>query len=92
MPKRARAAATTTASSSSAPAWYEALNAGAMSAEYKAYMATEWGWEKRGDVPLFEKLSLEGAQAGLSWATILAKRDACVCDAERSVVSSTQQQ
>ena len=38
-------------------------------------MATEWGFEKRGDVPLFEKLSLEGAQAGLSWATILAKRE-----------------
>ena len=35
----------------------------------------EWGHEKRGDQPLFEKLSLEGAQAGLSWATILAKRE-----------------
>ena len=47
-----------------------------MSAEYKTYMQTEWGFPKRGDRPLFEKLSLEGAQAGLSWATILAKREA----------------
>jgi hypothetical protein len=33
-----------------------------MSDEYKRYMSMEWGWEKRGDVPLFEKLCLEGAQ------------------------------
>ena len=46
-----------------------------MSDEYKLYMKNEWAHEKRGDVPLFEKLSLEGAQAGLSWATILAKRE-----------------
>ena len=39
-------------------------------------MRSEWGWEKRGEQALFEKLSLEGAQAGLSWATILAKREA----------------
>jgi len=54
--------------------WYVAAFGGKMSDEYKAYMATEWGFEKRGDVPLFEKLCLEGQQAGLSWATILAKR------------------
>jgi len=39
-------------------------------------MATEWGFEKREDSQLFEKLSLEGAQAGLSWKTILTKREA----------------
>jgi len=55
--------------------WFERY-AGSMSAEYKHYMQTEWGFPKRGDRPLFEKLSLEGAQAGLSWATILAKREA----------------
>ena len=56
--------------------WFEEVYSGAMSEEYKRYMREEWGMEKRGDVPLFEKLSLEGAQAGLSWATILAKREA----------------
>ncbi|KAL1525065.1 hypothetical protein AB1Y20_019938 [Prymnesium parvum] len=44
--------------------------------EYRRYMREEWGVEKRGDQPLFEKLCLEGAQAGLSWATILKKRAA----------------
>ena len=44
--------------------------------EYRQYMREEWGFEKRGDQPLFEKLCLEGAQAGLSWATILKKREA----------------
>lgn len=56
--------------------WFESCFAGKMSDEYRLYMRDEWGWEKRGDVPLFEKLCLEGAQAGLSWATILAKRQA----------------
>ena len=37
--------------------------AGTMSDEYKRYMSEEWGFEKRGDVALFEKLTLEGAQA-----------------------------
>eukprot|EP00401_Gymnodinium_catenatum_P032219 CAMPEP_0117536262 /NCGR_PEP_ID=MMETSP0784-20121206/41362_1 /TAXON_ID=39447 /ORGANISM="" /LENGTH=231 /DNA_ID=CAMNT_0005332819 /DNA_START=42 /DNA_END=733 /DNA_ORIENTATION=- len=55
--------------------WYCAFT-GSRNAEYEKYMREEWGWEKRGDRPLFEKLSLEGQQAGLSWATILAKRDA----------------
>jgi len=50
--------------------------AGSNNAEYTAYMRTEWGFEKRGEVPLFEKLCLEGQQAGLSWATVLAKRGA----------------
>ncbi|KAL3929781.1 MAG: hypothetical protein SGPRY_001814, partial [Prymnesium sp.] len=44
--------------------------------DYRRYMREEWGFEKRGDQPLFEKLCLEGAQAGLSWATILKKREA----------------
>ena len=57
-----------------APAWFEEMYQGSMSDEYKRYMVEEWGHEKRGDAPLFEKLCLEGAQAGLSWATILAKR------------------
>ena len=70
MAKRPAAAA-----GGNARAWYETLYSGAMSDEYKAYMANEWGFEKRGDQPLFEKLSLEGAQAGLSWATILSKRE-----------------
>ena len=39
-------------------------------------MENEWGWEKRGDNQLFEMLTLEGAQAGLSWSTILKKRPA----------------
>ena len=44
--------------------------------EYNRYMATEWGFEKRGDKVLFEKICLEGAQSGLSWLTILRKREA----------------
>ncbi len=38
--------------------------------------ATEWGVPHPGDTALFELLTLEGAQAGLSWRTILARRDA----------------
>jgi DNA-3-methyladenine glycosylase I len=45
-------------------------------AEYLAYHDTEWGFPVDDDVRLFEKLSLEGFQAGLSWLTILRKRDA----------------
>ncbi|GAX09931.1 DNA-3-methyladenine glycosylase I [Fistulifera solaris] len=44
--------------------------------EYNEYMATEWGFERRGDAALFEKISLEGAQSGLSWLTVLRKRPA----------------
>lgn len=55
--------------------WFSVF-AGANNQEYQAYMRDEWGHEKRGDVPLFEKLCLEGQQAGLSWATVLAKRAA----------------
>jgi DNA-3-methyladenine glycosylase I len=43
---------------------------------YRAYHDTEWGLPVSDDVRLFEKLSLEGFQAGLSWLTILRKREA----------------
>jgi DNA-3-methyladenine glycosylase I len=39
------------------------------------YHDTQWGKPCRDERELFEMLSLEGAQAGLSWATILHKRD-----------------
>jgi len=41
-----------------------------------AYHDTEWGVPVHDDRRLFEFLTLEGAQAGLSWSTILPKRDA----------------
>ena len=44
-------------------------------AEYHSYHDTEWGFPVDDDVRLFEKLSLEGFQAGLSWLTILRKRE-----------------
>jgi DNA-3-methyladenine glycosylase I len=44
--------------------------------EYRAYHDAEWGFPVADDVRLFEKLSLEGFQAGLSWLTILRKREA----------------
>jgi len=42
---------------------------------YVAYHDTEWGVAVRDDRKLFEMLCLEGAQAGLSWLTVLRKRD-----------------
>ncbi|MGD9817000.1 MAG: DNA-3-methyladenine glycosylase I [Hyphomonadaceae bacterium] len=42
---------------------------------YIAYHDTEWGVPLRDDRALFEMLMLEGAQAGLSWITILRKRE-----------------
>jgi len=42
---------------------------------YRAYHDTEWGFAVVDDRRLFEKLCLEGFQAGLSWLTILRKRD-----------------
>lgn len=44
-------------------------------AEYRAYHDREWGVPVRDERHLFELLILEGAQAGLSWSTILHKRD-----------------
>jgi DNA-3-methyladenine glycosylase I len=43
---------------------------------YIAYHDTEWGVPERDGRALFEKLILDGFQAGLSWITILRKRDA----------------
>jgi DNA-3-methyladenine glycosylase I len=41
----------------------------------QAYHDLEWGVPLHDDAALFELLTLEGAQAGLSWSTILARRD-----------------
>ena len=43
---------------------------------YERYHDTEWGFPAPDERALFELLSLEAFQAGLSWRTILAKRDA----------------
>jgi DNA-3-methyladenine glycosylase I len=43
--------------------------------EFLPYHDTEWGFPVSDDQRLFEKLSLEGFQSGLSWRTILAKRE-----------------
>ncbi len=42
---------------------------------YQAYHDSEWGFPVRDDRRLFEKISLEGFQSGLSWLTILRKRE-----------------
>lgn len=44
-------------------------------AGYQQYHDTEWGMPVADDYRLFEKLCLEGFQAGLSWRTILEKRE-----------------
>jgi DNA-3-methyladenine glycosylase I len=43
--------------------------------EYIAYHDDEWGQEIRDDQGLYERLTLEGFQSGLSWITILRKRE-----------------
>lgn len=43
--------------------------------EYEAYHDHEWGFPVADDTRLFEKLCLEAFQSGLSWRTILAKRE-----------------
>jgi DNA-3-methyladenine glycosylase I len=43
--------------------------------EFPSYHDTEWGFPVGDDHRLFEKLCLEGFQSGLSWRTILAKRE-----------------
>jgi DNA-3-methyladenine glycosylase I len=48
---------------------------GASTPEYVAYHDEEWGRPVRDDRALFEKLSLEAFQSGLSWLTILRKRE-----------------
>lgn len=44
--------------------------------DYVAYHDDEWGRELHGDDALFERMTLEGFQSGLSWLTILRKRPA----------------
>jgi DNA-3-methyladenine glycosylase I len=44
--------------------------------DYCAYHDNEWGVPVHGEAALFERLSLEAFQSGLSWLTILRKRDA----------------
>jgi DNA-3-methyladenine glycosylase I len=44
--------------------------------EYRAYHDDEWGWPLHGERALFERLSLEAFQSGLSWLVILRKRPA----------------
>jgi len=48
---------------------------GAAPPEYRAYHDVEWGRPVDDDVRLYEKLCLEGFQSGLSWLTILRKRE-----------------
>ncbi|QAV69103.1 DNA-3-methyladenine glycosylase I [Salinibacterium sp. UTAS2018] len=43
--------------------------------QYRDYHDTEWGNPMRGDHKLFEKIMLEAFQAGLSWITILRRRE-----------------
>ncbi|MFC7545193.1 DNA-3-methyladenine glycosylase I [Plantactinospora sp. GCM10030261] len=49
---------------------------GASTPDYMAYHDGEWGRPLRGDDALFERLTLEAFQSGLSWLTILRKREA----------------
>ncbi len=48
---------------------------GASTPDYAVYHDAEWGFGATSDVRLFEKICLEGFQSGLSWLTILRKRD-----------------
>lgn len=45
------------------------------SAEYLSYHDQEWGRPVRDDIGIFERVCLEGFQSGLSWLTILRKRE-----------------
>lgn len=49
---------------------------GASTPDYREYHDTEWGVPLHGTAALFERLSLEAFQSGLSWLTILRKREA----------------
>jgi DNA-3-methyladenine glycosylase I len=44
--------------------------------DYRLYHDTEWGVPVHGETPLYERLTLEAFQSGLSWLTILRKREA----------------
>ena len=52
-----------------------ALPVGLSAPDYVAYHDLEWGRPVRGDRLIFERLSLEAFQSGLSWLTILRKRE-----------------
>ena len=54
--------------------WAQA-SPGSQSVLYRDYHDQEWGRELRGRVALFERMSLEAFQSGLSWLIILRKRD-----------------
>lgn len=43
--------------------------------EFIEYHDKEWGFPVKDDYRLFEKICLEGFQSGLSWRTVLSKRD-----------------
>ena len=61
--------------------------------DYRDYHDTEWGHGVTDDHRLFEKLCLEGFQAGLSWLTVLRKRDRfreVFADFDPSVVATYQ--
>jgi DNA-3-methyladenine glycosylase I len=63
----------------------------ASTAEYRAYHDTEWGFGVTDERRLFEKLCLEGFQSGLSWSTILHKREnfrAAFADFDPAVVAT----
>ncbi|MGH4018014.1 MAG: DNA-3-methyladenine glycosylase I [Pseudonocardiaceae bacterium] len=49
---------------------------GVSSPDYRDYHDTEWGVPLHGQTALFERISLEAFQSGLSWLTILRKREA----------------
>jgi DNA-3-methyladenine glycosylase I len=49
---------------------------GVTTVDYQAYHDTEWGRPVHGDRALYERLTLEAFQSGLSWLTILRKREA----------------
>jgi DNA-3-methyladenine glycosylase I len=60
-------------------------------ADYRAYHDTEWGFGVPDDNRLFEKLCLEGFQSGLSWLTILRKREgfrAAFADFDPAIVAA----
>ena len=55
--------------------WWSGADSPAPDPLMVAYHDTEWGVPCHDDVELFERLALESFQAGLSWSTILRKRD-----------------
>jgi DNA-3-methyladenine glycosylase I len=56
--------------------WWSGADTGRLDPLMVAYHDDEWGRPCHDDVELFERLMLEGFQAGLSWSTILRKREA----------------